>query len=84
VDFYRASRESADVANIFQIVGEYDHCKRAGHGIFTEIKEVHAFGAGFNADDFTRNALGFADVLAGLVDGNAVGSAGRGDCKEEE
>ena len=41
--------------------------------LFAEVEEVNSFGADFYADDFSRDALGFADVLAGFVDGDAVG-----------
>jgi hypothetical protein len=74
-DFDGASGEAANVAHIFQVVGEYDDREGTGHLVFTEIEEVHTFGSDFNAKDFPFDAFRFADVLSGLVDGDAFGGA---------
>jgi hypothetical protein len=42
-----------------------------------EIDEVNAFGSSFDMRDFSRDAFGFADVVAGFLDGQAVGGEGR-------
>jgi hypothetical protein len=44
--------------------------------IFAEINEVHSLGAGFDAQDFSRYALGFSNVLFGFANGEAVGGGG--------
>jgi hypothetical protein len=67
------SCEAADVAYIFKI-GREDHDREwAGHLILAEVHEMHAFGADFHAQNFSRHAFGFSDVLAGLANGEAVG-----------
>jgi hypothetical protein len=82
VDFDDLSGEAADVAYIFK-VGREDHDrKRAGHLIFAEIDEVHAPGAGFHPQHFADDAFGFADVLAGVANGKAIGG-GCGCGKQE-
>jgi hypothetical protein len=48
---------------------EDHHGKGAGHLVFAEIHEVHSFGAGFHAQDFSSHAFGFSDVLAGFTNG---------------
>ena len=73
-DFDGAAGETADVSYILQIVGEDDYREGAGHLVFAEVEEVDAFGADFDAEDFAGHALGFAYVLSGFVDGEAVGS----------
>ncbi|MGB2606723.1 MAG: hypothetical protein WBC78_24175 [Candidatus Sulfotelmatobacter sp.] len=42
--------------------------------IFAEVYEVHSSRAGFYTQDFPYDALGFADVLAGLTDRQTIGS----------
>ncbi len=84
LDFYGAAFEAADVADIFQVRREDDDGKGASHLIFTEVNEVNAFDADAHAMHGPGYAFGFADMLAGLVDGDAVGGGkSRGD-KEEE
>ena len=65
--------ESADVADIFQITGENHNREGAGHLLFAEIEEVNTIRSAFYSEDFSGYAFGFAHVLAGLVDGDAVG-----------
>ena len=45
---------------------------------------MDAFGTNFDSDDFSRDALGFADVLAGLVNGDTVGGTGGRRCEEKD
>jgi hypothetical protein len=45
---------------------------------------MDAFGTDFDAEDFSGDTPGFADVLAGLVNGYAVVGAGGGYREEEE
>jgi len=44
---------------------------------------MDAFDADFNAEHFSGDTPGFAYVLAGLVNGDAVGGAGGGDGEQE-
>ena len=81
-DFDGAPGETADVADIFQVVGENHDRERTGHSIFTEVKEVNALVPDVDADDLPGYAFRFANVLAGFVDRDAVG-CGRGAGKEE-
>ena len=45
---------------------------------------MDTFDGHFDAEDFSGDTPGFADVLAGLVDGDAIGGAGGGYREEEE
>ncbi len=72
MDFDHLSGEAADVAYIFQVVREDHYGERASHLVFAEVDEVDASGSDFHAQDFSHHALGFADVLAGGLDGEAV------------
>ena len=47
--------------------------KGAGQLVFAEVEEVNSFCADLDLEYFSRYAFGFADVLAGFVDGDAVG-----------
>jgi hypothetical protein len=69
----RASGEEPDVSYVFQIAGEDYDGEGARHLIFAEVQEVDSFIAYFHVQDFSSNALGFADVLGGIVDREAVG-----------
>jgi hypothetical protein len=46
--------------------------------LFAEADEVNTFWAGFYVQDFSGDAFGFADVLRGFADGEAIGSEGSG------
>jgi hypothetical protein len=73
VNFDGAALQAANVANIFQ-AGRKDHdCEGAGNLIFTEVKEMNSLRTYFYFEDFPGNALGLADVLSRLVNGNAIG-----------
>jgi len=63
----------ADVAHVFEITGEDYDGEGTGDSIFTEIQEVNAFVAHLHLQNFSFDAFGFADVLGGFVDGEAVG-----------
>jgi hypothetical protein len=52
-----------------------DDGKRAKTIVLTEVKKVR-FPAGRNSDDFSNHALGLANMLLGLIEGNAVGTEG--------
>lgn len=54
-------------------MGKHHDCERAGLLVPTEIEKVNAFGAAFDAQNFSGNALDFADVLAGFLNRDAVG-----------
>ena len=73
VDFDDAAFEAADVADIFQVVGKDDDREGASGFVFAEVDEVDAFASGFYAQNLAGDALDFADVMAGFVDGDAVG-----------
>jgi hypothetical protein len=45
---------------------------------------MNAFQAHFDFKNFASHALGFADVLAGLVDGDAIGSAEKRGGQEDQ
>lgn len=72
-DFDGASGETADIADIFQVMRKNYDRERTAHDIFTEVQEVNAFVSNVDADDLPGDAFRFADVLDGFVDGNAVG-----------
>src|SRR5271165_7034894 len=72
-NFDQAARQAADVADIFQITGEDHHRERARHVIFAEVEEMNAARANLDAEHFSRDAPGFADVLARFVDRDAIG-----------
>ncbi len=81
VDFDNVALEAAHIADIFQIGREDHDGEWAGSLLGAEVDEVDATGSGLNVGDFAGDALGFAYVLRGLVDGQAVGSedGGRGE-----
>ena len=81
MDFDHLSGEAADVAYVFQVVREDHDSEGAGHLIFTEVDEVDASGSDFHAQDFAYHTFGFADVLAGGLNREAVGGEG---CGREE
>ena len=74
MDFDGAACEAADVADIFQVVGEDDDREGTSHLIFAEVEKVDAPRADLYPKDFTGYALVLADVLAGFVNRNTVGS----------
>ena len=78
-DFDGASGEAANVANIFQFVGENHHREGAGHFIFTKIEEVDALEADSDSQNFSSDAFGFAYVLAGFLNGDAIGGREEGN-----
>jgi len=78
VDFNVAAFQTAHVAHVFQVVGEDHDRERAGHLIFAKIKEVDSFAAYGNAMYFAGHTLGLTDVLAGSLDGEAVGDGESG------
>ena len=67
-------REAAHVANISKIRCENNQRERTRRLLFAEADEVDSFCSGLHAQDFTRNAFGFAEVLGGFVNGETVGS----------
>lgn len=75
-DFDGSSREAADITDIFQIVGEDYDGEGASHLVFTEVEEVNSLRADFDPDDLSTDTFDLADVLAGLVDREAVRGAG--------
>lgn len=85
MNFDDLSRQPPDVADILK-VGREDHDReRASHAVFAEVHEMHTLGPDFHMHDFSRDALGFSDVLAGLGDGKAVGGWGWGyGCGEQK
>lgn len=72
VDFDDAAFEAADVAHIFEVMREDHDGEGAGRLIFAETDVVDA-GSGFYVENLASDALDFADVMAGFVDGDAVG-----------
>src|SRR5271170_2335990 len=73
MDFNDLSRQASDVAYIFEVVREDHDSKWASQLIFAEVDEVHTSGADFHAQDFSRHALDFSDVLFRVANGEAVG-----------
>jgi hypothetical protein len=55
---------------------DYDR-EGAGHGVFTEIQEVDAFFSDLYSNYFSGHTFRFAYMLAGFVNGDAVGGLGR-------
>jgi hypothetical protein len=85
IDFYDAPFEAADVADIFEVVREDYNGEGAGCFVFAEVYEVDAFESGLYAVDLAGDALDFADVMAGFVDGDAVGGEERdGEQRQEQ
>jgi hypothetical protein len=83
-DFDASPFEAPDVAYIFQVVGkDYDR-EGAGHRVFTEIKEVDAFFSHLYSNYLPYDTLCFPYVLAGFVNGNAVGGLGCAWRQQEE
>jgi hypothetical protein len=78
MDFDGAAGQAADVSHIFQSGREDHDGKRTGHLIFAEVKEVNALRANLNSKHLSCDAIGFADVLACLVKGDAIGGAEAG------
>jgi hypothetical protein len=72
VDFDGASRQAANVADIFQSGLEHHHPERAGHLILAEVEKMNSFIPNSYFQDLARNASGFAHVLTRLVNGDAV------------
>ena len=72
-----APGETADIADIFQVVGENHDRERTGHGIFTEVQEMNAFVSDVDTDNLPGYAFRFANVLAGFVDRDAAGCGRR-------
>src|SRR6185437_7319197 len=60
---------------------ENDNGKGAEPIVFAEVQVV-SFAAGLHADHFAGDAVSFANVLGGLVEGDAVGAEGRGGEKQ--
>src|SRR6185437_13463640 len=60
---------------------ENDNGKGAEPIVFAEVQIV-SFAAGLHADNFAGDAVSFANVLGGLVEGDAVGAEGRGGEKQ--
>jgi len=77
--------QAAYIAYVFQSRCEHHDRKRASHLIFTKVEEVNALLAHLNSEYLSGDALGFAHVLAGFVNGDAIGGveAGRGTEREE-
>ena len=84
VDFDDAAFEAAHVAHVFQVAGEDYHGERAGELLGAEVDEVSATCSGFYVSNFSDDAFGLADVLRGLVDGQAVGGKGGGRREEQK
>ena len=68
-----ATGQPTHVANISKTVGEYDDGEWACHLIFAKVQKVNAGRTYFYAEDFAGHTAGFADMLAGLADRDAVG-----------
>lgn len=82
MNFDGASGEAADITDIFQAGREDYHREGTGHLVLTEVEEVDAFRTNLDSEDFSGDALGFADVLVGFVNGDAVGGV-EGDRQEQ-
>ena len=77
-DLDGAADQTAYVPNIFQIVSEDNDREWTRHLVFAEVKEVNSFRPDFHSQYFAGYAFGFADVLAGFVDRDAIGSGQQG------
>lgn len=83
-DFYRSSDEAPDVAYVFQVVCEHNCSEWARDLVCTEVEEMDTFGSDFYPNYFSYHTLYFADVLAGFMDRQAVGGAGRGRAQQHQ
>lgn len=72
VDFDGAAFQAADVADVFEVVREDHDGEGAGRLIFAEVDVVDT-RSGFYVEYLAGDTLDFADVMAGFVDGDAVG-----------
>jgi hypothetical protein len=77
VNFDDTAFEAADVADVFEIGREDYHREGTRHPVFAEVEEVDALDADFDAENPSADAPGFADVLAGFLNGDAVGGGRR-------
>lgn len=64
-------------------MGKDHYGEWAGQVVFTEIEKVDPLGRNLHPDNFSSDAFGFADMLAGLMNGNTVGG-GKGSRINEE
>ena len=71
-DLDAASREQADVADVFEIIRKDYDCERTGHCVLAEIQEVNTLVAYLHLQHLSGDAFGFSYVLGGFVDGEAV------------
>jgi hypothetical protein len=73
MDFDGPAGQAADVADIFQSGREDYYSEGARHLICAEVEEVNSFISNSYFEDFTLYTLSFTDVVAGFVNGDAVG-----------
>jgi len=73
--------ELAHISDALHVVREDDNRKRTEAIVFAKI-EVMSFAGRVHANDLACDAFRFADVLGGLVEGDAVGAEG-GSGKEQ-
>jgi len=73
VNFNHPASKAADVAHLFQVVGENYDREGARHCVFAEVEEVNSLYADLNPHNLSGHALRLADLLVGLVDWYAIG-----------
>ncbi len=83
VDFDGAAGQAANVADIFQSGREHYYAERASRLFLAEVEEVNSLRAHLNFEDFAGNTFRFANVLAGFVDGDAIGGVEWGRQKQQ-
>jgi len=79
-----AACEATHIADVFKIMWEDHHGKRAGRLVFAEVHEVHSFRADLHPYNFPNDAFGLTDVLASLTNGKTVGSREKREGGEKE
>jgi hypothetical protein len=68
-----SARQPPHIAHVLQVVRKDDHGERTSDLFFAEVEVVNPLVADLYAENFPGDTSGFADVLAGVVNGDAVG-----------
>jgi len=76
----------AHVTNVFEMPGQNHHGERADAEVLAEIKVCDSASAMLDTENFSADALSFADVFASLSEGNAFGGqeGGEEECEHEQ
>ena len=84
VHFDGATFQPVHVAHIFQVVGEDNHGEWAGCLVFTEVYKMNAFDSYSYPEYLAGDAFDLAHVVAGILNGDAIGSAEKRRGKQDD